>query len=179
MAKGGADRCSWGWGLQLGPGAPRSPSPSCSPAAAVESGGMGGISGPHLQGCAGGGVGCRALSVPSPMVSPPQLGGAAVWGTHTGGSDRFQSGAFWGYKSIFTGFMLGCESNAHLGCHQLCVQLQAPAWDQVGASARHPQGPGAAIQDRSCPNPAPEEDRAALMETQLPYHNGDSALPLL
>lgn len=32
-----------------------------------------------------------------------------------------------------------------------CVQLQAPAWDQVGASARHPQGPGAALQDRSCP----------------------------
>lgn len=161
MGAPGAGGCSWGQ------------EPLEAPLQAVPQllqlslGGWGGAVDPTLRAVLGGGV------------SPPQLGGAAVWGTHTGGGAKFQSGAFWGYNSIFTGFMLGCGSNAQLGCHQLCVQLQALAWDQVGASARRPQGPGAALHDRSCPNPAPEEDRAALMETQLPYHNEDSALPLL
>lgn len=115
-----------------------------------------------------------------PWYHLPSWGGAAVWGTHTGGGAKFQSGAFWGYNSIFTGFMLGCGSNAQLACHQLCPVAGTglgPSWGQCSPSPR----PGGSAPGQVLPvlHPAPEEDRAALMETQLPCHDGDSALPLL
>lgn len=111
---------------------------------------------PQHQGCPGVGVravgmGAGPLQRPDPWPPPPQLEGQQGGG-HTEAVPGFEVEPF-GAKSQFLQGLCCAVGQMPSWTATTSVQLQALAWDQVGAGAHypHPYGLGTARQDRSCP----------------------------